>query len=197
MSKAVAPLLALALASTASAAIWSEGFENGLEGWVTTAGEDIELNNEVWTPGGACEGANYASLSTGLMETQEAHFTSITVAPSSTVTLAGVVAYGILNPQSPRDFYIQLVDGSSASDTVVAEWRVTASVTIGTTWTAFGPLSGHIATGHVKIRFGHTSGLWASGTAIHLDALTLTPEPTSVALFGLIGLPLLRRRQRT
>lgn len=192
MRKVVVGLMVLALASTASAAIWSEGFEAGTAGWTPAP----ELNSGIFGPGGPYEGSNYASLQTGGTDAQESYFTSITVAPSSTVTLTGVVAGGVLNPQAPRDLYVQLIDGSSSSDTVVAEWRVTLPATVGIGWTQFGPLTGHIASGHVKVKFGHTGGAWASATAIHVDALNLTPEPASMALLGLAGLPLLRRRRR-
>ena len=155
----------------------------------------LEWDSTIHGPGAAKVGAHYGSVQTGGggSDAREITLTSITVPPSEIVTLTGYVAGGTLNG-TPADLYIRLIDGSSTDDVVVGEWAVTLPQTYGFGWTPF-QMSGHINSGHVKITAGFHIGSWSSGTAVHLDGLQLVPEPASLALLALAGLPLLRRRR--
>ncbi len=171
------------------------GFEDP---WPSTPawGGSIGRDSTIFGPGGPFAGSHYGSVQSGGQNINlSATLTSITVPPSTVVTLTGVVAGGT-NGGTPAQLYVQLIDGSSTGDVLEQEWRVTLPVTYGFPWTPI-TLSGHIASGHVKIKFGiQTSGAWSSGTGLHVDDLHLTPEPASMGLLALAGLPLVFGRRR-
>jgi hypothetical protein len=173
------------------------GDNGGFEVWPNDWEGNLDDSHPVWGPGGAYEGDHYGSVQTGGNNGNpyEAWVTSMEVPASEVVTLTGVIAGGT-NGQN-ADIYIQLIDGSSSGDVVVDELRINIPVTYGFGWTPI-QLSGHIASGHIKVKAGlqliQPIG-WSNGTAIHMDALELVPEPASLGLFALAGLPLLRRRR--
>ena len=156
---------------------------------------DIERDSSIHGPGGPYAGDHYGSVQRGGPPGDRyAYLTSIMVPPSEAITLTGVVAGGTLD--SPADLYIQLLDGSNVGSPVMGEWRVTLPTTYGFGWMPFDPIVAHPTDGHVTIKVGiNIQGGWSNGTAIHVDALNLTPEPASLGLFALAGLPLLRRRR--
>jgi hypothetical protein len=152
----------------------------------------IQWDNPVWGPGGPHTGDHYAGVQTGGNNGNpyEMQLTSIEVPPSELVTLTGFVSGGS-NGQN-ADIYVQLISGGS-----VDELRINIPITYGFGWTPFS-LQIH-SEGHITI----VAGLqlvppigWSNGTAIYLDTLDLVPEPASLAMFALAGLPLLRRRRR-
>jgi hypothetical protein len=183
--------MVLALAVPASANLLQDGgFEQ------TTANPDmwsapIDYDRPESGPGGPAEGAHYAGVQAGCTGAViESTMTSVVVAPSSTVVLTGM--WHVAGPL-PLTGWVKLVDGSSTNDTTIAS--CTASGIPG--WAPF-ELSGHIATGHVKIKFGFQCGAgWNSGSQTSVDGLVLevVPEPASLGLFALAGLPFLRRRR--
>ena len=158
----------------------------------------IERDSSIHGPGGPAEGSHYGTVqgAHGTNADKYAYLTSIMVPPSEQITLTGLVAGGTVNTPNGAELYIQLLDGSNDGSPVMGEWRVTLPNGYGTGWIPFDPIVAHPTDGHVTIKFGTKilSG-WSDGTAIHLDALNLTPEPASLGLFALAGLPLLRRRR--
>ncbi len=195
-------LVGLAMLALVATPAWANllsdsegGFEDPWPSQPNAWSANMERDSTIWGPGPAC-GQHYGSVQTGGPTGRDACITSIYVPPSTTVTLTGMVAGGTNN--AAADIYIQLIDGSSSNDVVVDEWRYDfeGATTTGLAWTPFS-LSGHInQDGHVKILVGlEIKSGWSNGTAIHVDCLDLTPEPASLALFALAGLPLLRRRR--
>jgi hypothetical protein len=184
-------MLALALiAAPASANLLQDGgFEMGPlnpDGWTGP----IDYDRPEAGPGGPAEGEHYAGMQTGgaTGQTIAMTCTSIVVDPSTLVTLTGY--WHVAGPFV--EGLIQLIDGSSSNDTVIGQAGPVAGIP---GWAPF-ELAGHIATGHVKIKVQYRiTGGWNTGSAICVDGLNLTPEPSSLALLGLAGLPLLRRRR--
>lgn len=158
----------------------------------------IERNSTIWGPGAAYSGEKWGSIqSGGASFTKRAWIQSFTVPPSESVTLTGVRAGGHNGDGTQATLFVQLIDGCGEGGAVLGQWSMVTSTTGGFGWTPFmiGPV--HPNAGGVTIRFGITvGGGWSNGTALHLDSLELTPEPASMALFGLAGLPLLLRRRR-
>ena len=174
--------------------------------WYSTkTGGIMERDSSIHGPGPAC-GDHYGSTQTGGGGTQYSWMSSLTVLASETITLTGAVAGG--SAAATADIWIQLLDGSNENSPVgnggASEWRVSLPADYGFGWTAFDPIVMHPTNeesgpglSHITIKYGLTiiSG-WSNGTAIHLDCLDLTPEPASMAMFALAGLPLLLRRRR-
>ena len=176
--------------------------------WLSTkTGGILERDSTIWgpAPNAAC-GDHYGSVQSGGGGTYYGWLSSLTVPASETITLTGAVHGGTTNASA--DIWIQLLDGSNENSDVgnggASEWVYNFPGTGGLAWTAFDPIVMHPTNqqsgeglSHITIKFGITilSG-WSEGTGIHLDCLNLTPEPASMALFALAGLPLLLRRRR-
>jgi hypothetical protein len=187
---------ALLVAPASASLLVIDGYDNGdfeNPGFPGAWTGSLQQSHPVWGPGGAKVGLDYGSVQTGGNNPNpyEAQITRIQVPPSEIVTLTGWMAGGTLNQNA--DIYVQLLDGGVVMD----EMRINIPVTYGFGWMPFA-LVGHTSSGHISV----VAGLqlvapigWSDGTAIHLDGLELIPEPASLALFALAGLPLLRRRR--
>ena len=185
-------LMVLVLAVPASANLLQDGgFEQ------TTANPDgwtgqVDYDRPESGPGGPAEGDHYFSSQAGCTGGPiNSTMTSVIVAPSTSVVLTG---YWHLGGPAPMNAVIKLLDGSSAGDVTIGS--VTTQGIPG--WAAFQIGPGHIQSGHVKIIASWTCGAgWNTGVQMSLDGLVLeaVPEPASLGLFALVGLPLLRRRR--
>jgi len=150
----------------------------------------IERDSGIFGPGAPHSGSHWGSLQTG---GNSDHAAWITIDASGAMLLDGWAAGGTNNANAT--VYVQLIDGDE-NGTVLVTLSYNMPVTQGFGWTALPTLSGNASSGQVTVKIGYDiiSG-WSNGTAIHVDDLVLTPEPASLALLSLLGIPLLRRRR--
>ncbi len=156
----------------------------------------IERDSAIWGPPAPVMGDHFGSVQQGGGATDRyAYLAGLGVAPGTTATLTGYVAGGTM--QYAADLYVQLLDGPDEVSPVAAEWRLSIPpITYGFDWTPFEISGAVINSGNIVLKFGFVRGpSWCLGTAIHVDCLTLTPEPASMALFTLAALPLLMPRR--
>ena len=166
----------------------------GSTGWTMCplmGGGDIIINGTTFDPGGAITGSYYGSVEnpgipTGIWAQLDKPGL---VDAGDTITLEGVYAGGYFGFE-PLELYIQLLDGASLID----ELRIPLLDSGGFGWTPFS-IGGITSSGDVSIKAGYTSvQSYSTISAIHMDSLVLTPEPTSLSLACLAGLLLLHRR---
>lgn len=165
---------------------WFSQKQNGL----------IERDSGIFGPGTAHSGSHWGSVQTG---GNVGHAAWITIPASGPMVLDAWVAGGTNN--AAVNLFVQLIDGNE-NGTVLEQWVQNIPVTAGFGWTQLssapqGTLTGNATSGQVTVKIGYQilSG-WSNGTAIHIDDIVLTPEPTSLALLGLLGIPMVRRRRR-
>ena len=174
-------LVVLAVALPASANMLTNGsFEDGMNGW---SGGPSRIDADQYNPDPATlDGAHKAGDSNC---NARASSTYQSVSATGPVTLTGGLAGGDAGGYT---YYVKLWDGA-VGGTLLGQ-KVLSGIN---NWQLFS-LSG-TATGTVTVEFGSTgAGQWGP-VGFHVDALDLTPEPASMALFALAGLPLLRRRR--
>jgi hypothetical protein len=168
----VSALCLFALGGSAYAQLLTNGgFEAAdCSGWTSEpGGAACEVDSTIFGPGsGPHTGDHYGSAQTGGPDAQ-AVYQSVT--GDGDVNLTGVYAGGVLNPQSVRDVFVQLIDGDNAGS-VIGEAKQTADMTAGFDWLPV-DLSGTASSGTVTVRWGHTGGAWADATAAHVDSLEL------------------------
>ncbi len=170
------------------------GFED--PGWASWNG-DKQRSGGMFGPANPKEGDYWGSTNQSIHGTsarKEVWITSMYAPADATVYLDGYYAGGASG--STGQLYVQILNGSSDSSPVAAEWSVTWNSTGSGTWAPFSLAAAVTPLGHIGIKFGYHLNGWGNGNQAHLDALTLTPEPASMALFSLAGLPLLLRRRR-
>ncbi|GMU22076.1 MAG: hypothetical protein AMXMBFR13_21640 [Phycisphaerae bacterium] len=167
---------------------WFSQKQNGL----------IERDSGIHGPGPAPQGSHYGSLQTG---GNVGHAAWITIPASGPLSLDMWVAGGTTG--ATATLFVELRDGNE-NGAVLDAWSANLPNPYGFGWTKLSsaslnnePLTGVATSGQVTVKVGYSNLVgWSNGTAIHIDDVVLTPEPASLALFSLLGLPLLRRRRR-
>ncbi len=175
------------MVAPASAMLINGDFEAGTTGW----GGNVELNSTIHNPGASPNGGNYGSAQAGGQNVDRTITQTVTgLTPFATYALDG---YWASNSAGTIGTAKVTLTGDTADSDTVAYGN-----TAGFGWTPHNTLSAKAsAAGELAIVYRVTTdGNWSNGAAIHVDGVTLTPEPGSLAILALAGLPMLRRRRR-
>jgi hypothetical protein len=219
MKKVIVLATVALMASSASANLLQNGgFDSGTlaPGWTNPNGSGgvwpSGNSGPAWQSGAAAHGgSHYGGVQEG--GAQSPKYLQQTVpglTPGGAYDLQGWMFGGSWNNQH---FVAQLID--SDGTTVLDEFRVVFDVTpVGFSWIPFtsgtfnvsggtGPIVGGGLQGNptgasltVRVGWVNSTGAWSNGTGAYFDDMVLTPEPASLALLGLAGIPMLLRRRR-
>ena len=178
-------MVTLALIATpASAGLINGGFEAGLAGWTTT---NVVINSDQGIPSPpTMEGVNRAGDGNCDSRTGGGSQTAICLAPPAPdCTLTGYLAG---NGQATNR-YVRISGPCGMQEVIFPGGSFN--------WQPVELTLPDCCESEILVEFGQTgNGSWGS-SGYHVDAFVLecTPEPTSLALICLAGLPLLRRRR--
>ena len=201
-------ILILGLVSNASANMLQNGsFETGDTSWWPSSRsgaigyytDGTDWNNP---PEATCDGGSHWGTMGGGASGVYWGWAYQEVAYTGSVVLDGCIKGGLAGGGT---FAVYLVDGPYSSTEDGSPLKTTSIIDKaeiplvgGMSWTAVN-LSGNASSGTVTVVWGLTSvpgngQPWGSQT-IHGDAFNLVPEPATIALLGLGGLALLRKRR--
>ena len=171
---------------------FEDPWTDGAPDWYSTVTSGTpERDSGIHGPVGANTGDHWGSVQAGGSNVQGSMY--ITIDTDGDMQLDLVIAGGSAGVAA--NLYVQLIDGDQNGAIIDS---ITSNVAAGSGfgWTPIS-LSGTAASGQVTIKAGYAAAGpdWSNGTAVHLDTIVLTPEPTSLGLLALAGLPLLRRRR--
>jgi hypothetical protein len=209
-------LLGLAASPASAFLLTNGGFETGdLTGWSNPTGSGLVVasgaSGPAWASGTLAHSGNwYGGVQEGgAQNPRYLEQTVVGLAPGQ-YDLQGQIYGGSWNDQH---FVAQLID--SDGTTVLDEMRVIFDATpTSFAWLPFtsgtfnvsggtGPITGGglqatPAGSSLTVRVGwvNSTGAWSNGTGAYFDSMVLTPEPASLALLGLAGIPMLLRRRR-
>ena len=215
LAMVTAPAAAVELGTAGNNVNWDDnpGTTTGWAGGPVVAADGTP--GPAWADGLlAPSGQWYGGVQAGGAQSPATTDNTVAVSPGETVTLTGWMMFGTWNNQIAT---VQLLDsdGSTVLDQMVLDLTLLpGGQTYNSGWIPLtsgtfspvapppaadpvnpGTLSGVASGSSVTVRVGWIGSTpnWSNGTGVYMDAV---PEPTSLSLILLAGLPLLIRRKR-
>jgi hypothetical protein len=182
------------VASPAAANLLDNGdFTAGTAGWSSTQG-GFGVGGAIWDPGDPPSNTPRAHVQSGNAVGNWLAYQTVNLDnPGEDLTLTGWYAWGAW---APAEHGVFVFDGGSPSGTILS--KASAVVASGPTSAGWAPVDLNFTApgSQVTVAFGWINGAaWSNGNATFAADLVLVPEPASLLLLGLAGLPLLRRRR--
>jgi hypothetical protein len=187
----------------ANAQLLSEDFESGLASWThVTAGWGSNYESIIASPGASGAGnALRNGWANGSGNGSQARLRDIVI-PAGVNSIDLSLKWKNIKGGSNGWYEVLLLnnaadwDGPSASELLAKEEYGFGSDTVNSTWHDLVVNSIAVTPGATYTIGLKTGGNPADGNQGWFDDLVVTPEPTSLALLGVAGLPLLFRRRR-
>lgn len=189
-------LLGWVVAPAAGNMLTNGDFTAGTSGWASTLG-GFGVGPSIWDPGDPPSNTPRAHVQSGNANGNWLAYQTVNLAnPGEDLTLTGYLSVGAW---AAAEHGIFVFDGGAPSGTILDKVSVTKATTgAPTLFVPWSPIAlNFTAPGtQVTVAFGWINGGgWHDGNATYAADLVLVPEPSSLLLLGLAGLPLLRRRR--
>jgi hypothetical protein len=206
MKKLIVFIMVLAICGMTRAELLTSnrGFENGdTSDWMQwasgsgTGGWQSWLDTFTINSGGAYEGTYYAEITQsgsenwGYNVAWQGEATTVSAGAGSLTMSAWVRSNDVPDPILKLEYY-------DPCDVKISEEVTHNAITMDGTWQQISNVfTAPVGTDHVRAVIGWDLAATTGGSfSVHYDAVSLVPEPMSIALFGLGGALVLRRRRK-